>query len=93
MVGGTVIGVSCSGSEALLNVQDNHGTECAVRCGTKRADTGEEIVIHPGDEVWWQCGFVYWTPRGSCSVLCRNRDNDEETKGSDIRLEKIGYSH
>ncbi len=82
MVGGTVIGVSRRGGELLLNVKDHHyGDECAVRCEDRRADTGDAVRVMPGDQVWWQCGKVYWTP------------NHADITEGDIPLRKVGYSH
>lgn len=90
MIGGTVIGVVTKNEECLLNIQDEND-ECAVRCGNKRLDNGETIRIYPGDKVWWQCGKVYWNPEGP--YKCRYDSHDEETKGLDIPLKKIDYSH
>lgn len=88
MVGGVVIGVSRTRHETLLNVRDNnrHGDECAVRCREVRNDTNEPVQIAVGDQVWWQCGKVYWTPmpRRPCHPV---------HKTEDIPLDKIGYSH
>lgn len=94
MVGGVVIGVVARGDEALLTVADarHANDECAVRCGLRRADDGRPVSVQPGDQVWWQCGKVYWTPTGS---LCRYTDADDAFTGkvADIPLPKIGYSH
>lgn len=80
MVGGTVIGVSLKNGECLLNVKDNtYNQTCAVRCESKRADTGQPVAIMVGDQVWWQCGKVYWSAGGVAE--------------RDIPLRKIGYSH
>jgi hypothetical protein len=94
MVGGTVIGVSRRGDVTLLNVKDNTYTdECAVRCVERRDDTGEDVRVMPGDQVWWQCGKVYWTPKRGKPPVCRYRDHPGVTEGSDIPLPKVGYSH
>lgn len=92
MVGGTVIGLSRKGGETLLNVKDNtYSDECAVRCREFRTDTNEPVQIGVGDQVWWQCGQVYWTP-----AAARSGDLAQRTAGRanwDIPLRKIGYSH
>jgi hypothetical protein len=92
MVGGEAIGVSRKGGETLLNVKDRtYGDECAVRCREVREDTGEAVTVAVGDQVWWQCGKVYWTPAAS-----RSGDPAQRTNGRanwDIPLPKIGYSH
>jgi len=80
MVGGTVIGASLKNGEYLLNVKDNkYEQTCAVRCEAKRADNGHQVAVMIGDQVWWQCGKVYWSPSGVAQ--------------RDIPLKKIGYSH
>ncbi len=78
MVGGKVIGVSIKDGESLLNVQDKHGQTCAVRAATDK--------IKVGDEVWWQCGKVMWTPQGTTI-------HGKCGKDFDIQVPKIGYSH
>lgn len=95
MVGGEVVGLSRKSGETLLNVRDltYRSDYCAVRCAEKRADTGEPVRIAVGDQVWWQCGKVYWTPKRGTAPVCRYRDHDGVTAGSDIPLPKIGYSH
>jgi hypothetical protein len=95
MVGGTVVGLSRKNGETLLNVEDTRrpGDVCAVRCEERRTDTNEPIQVMPGDQVWWQCGKVYWTPKRGKAPVCRYRDHDAVTEGDDIPLRKIGYSH
>lgn len=84
MVGGEVIGVSRNQQATLLNVRDKNGQECAVKCVEKRRTDGSPVQISVGDAVWWQCGWVMWTPKWA-----------GQTKGeeSDIQLPKVGYSH
>ena len=81
MVGGSVVGVSRKDGVTLLNVEDKspYSGSCAVRCIEKRLDTGDRIVIMPGDQVWWQCGKVYWWAGGVAE--------------KDVPLPKVGYSH
>ena len=94
MVGGTVVGLSQIGDVVLLNVRDNtYSDECAVRCEAVRSDDRRRVRIIPGDQVWWQCGKVYWTPKRGNAPVCRYYDTDDVTEGSDIPLKKIGYSH
>jgi hypothetical protein len=60
MVGGKVIGTTRKGDGVtLLHVEDTHhaGDTCAVRVGGAR-----HREIRVGDEVWWRCGQVMWTP-------------------------------
>lgn len=86
MVGGTVVGISRKGGETLLNVKDRtYGDECAVRCVERRVDDGRHVHISLGDQVWWQCGRVMWTPVPCGSGPCG--------KDWDIQLPKVGYSH
>lgn len=84
MVGGTVIGVA-RGAEgvSLLNVKDSHYADtCAVRCKDDGKINGK---INVGDSVWWQCGKVYWTPKGATGKRCH--------VDYDVEMEKVGYSH
>ena len=68
MVGGEIIGVAIRSdwSHATLNVQGN-GCEQndfrSVNCKTIRKDTGTLAHFEVGDQVWWQCGVLYWSPR------------------------------
>ena len=91
MVGGKVIGLSRRGETVLLNVKDHkYRDECAVRCKEVRTDTGKRVRIAVGDEVWWQCGQVLWTPRG---VAANGPRFIKGVARYDIPLPKIGYSH
>lgn len=93
MVGGKVIGVARGAGGTLLHVQGTKGSEkndtCSVRCVERRCDNGETISVQIGDQVWWQCGRVYWTPAEVRS--------SGDTRGCgvrwDIALPKVGYSH
>lgn len=88
MVGGKVIGVARGQENTLLNVQGT-GSEsrdvCAVRCIEIRLDNGDLVCICNGDLVWWQAGYVFWTPIDS--------PHFKQGFDWDIKLEKIGYSH
>jgi hypothetical protein len=92
MVGGRVIGIARGKDDTLLHVRDNrYKTDvCAVRCVERRAETGQSVEIAVGDEVWWQCGQVMWTPRSA-------KVNYDPGVGCgtlwDIVLPKVGYSH
>lgn len=94
MVGGKVCGVSIKGDEVHISVAEKRywkdpPTYIGARvCCVRARYGGEPVKI--GDEVWWQCGKVYWTP-------CTNGVNDRPGKRCgvdyDIPLEKLGYSH
>jgi hypothetical protein len=84
MVGGRVIGTARKGDgTTLLHVQDTNqgGDTCAVRVGGVR-----HVEVRPGDEVWWQCGKVMWTPAAT-------RHGKRQGVDFDIVLQKVGYSH
>lgn len=96
MVGGKVIGIarpkaSDSARGTLLQVQDTRYKRdtCAVRVIERRIDNGDTVEINLGDQVWWQCGEVMWTPD---SVRPHNPGQGCGSKW-DIRLPKVGYSH
>jgi hypothetical protein len=84
MVGGKVIGLVKNADRYLLSVRDTNGDECAVRCGLVNLKTGEPVSIGLEDQVWWQCGKVYWTAKST-----GERPNPPE----DVPIKKIGYSH
>lgn len=92
MIGGIVIGLVRREDGALLHVQDRPPHQydcCSVRVEEKRVDDGAPVQINLGDEVWWQCGNVYWTPSGVRS----QGDPQGCGKRWDVALKKIGYSH
>jgi hypothetical protein len=92
MVGGKVIGV-VRGPDTLLNVKGTGCEEndtCAVRCLEvvaittvvkipREYPTGTKIQIEVGDGVWWQSGYLFWTPA------------DKHVQ--DVPLPRKGYSH
>lgn len=88
MVGGKVIGLSRRPDSTLLNVQDKRDN-CCVRVIEKKISNGEQVSIKLGDDVWWQCGKVMWTPAGEY------RPGADQKCGVDfdIHLPKVGYSH
>jgi hypothetical protein len=115
VVGGTIIGLAHrQDGTTLVHVADcphypKHGRAgakkgrglacpspdtCSVVC---RARHRTEMDI--GDQVWWQCGKVYWTPREPSSVFVGGQHLTSEPGGRrqgidfDIELEKVGYSH
>src|SRR5262245_48503584 len=98
MVGGIVIGLAHRhDGTTLIHVQGTRGEKgstCSVRC---RGKSRTEICL--GDQVWWQCGSVYWTPNEPASVFIGFQHYTSTPNGKrqgvdfDIELEKIGYSH
>lgn len=115
MVGGTVIGLAHRrDGTTLVHVADcphypKHGSKhtkkgrglvcprpdtCSVRC---RGKSRTEMEI--GDQVWWQCGKVYWTPKEVASVFIGDKHHSSNPGGKrqgidfDVELEKVGYSH
>jgi hypothetical protein len=98
MVGGIIIGLAHGqDGTSLIHVagtRGEKGSTCSVRCrGRNRTEMGL------GDQVWWQCGSVYWTPREVASVFVGDRHHSSVPGGKrqgidfDVELEKIGYSH
>lgn len=102
MVGGVVIGVTATEERVHVHVADcphypkhprgecPRPDTCCVYTDSKRVDTGEPVVIKPGDSFWWQCGYCYWTPEENRLLP------DSESKCGvtyDIKLKKLGYSH
>lgn len=79
VVGGKVIGVVRGPDNTLLNVQERGKDVCAVRCIEDHA-----WPVGIGDQVWWQSGTVYLTPK-------RRRGDGELPR--DIPMQKVGYSH
>jgi hypothetical protein len=82
MIGGVVIFVSVRGERTCLwcaeRLYDGFGNRAGIgdECGVYVDLDGE--IPSVGDDVWWQCGKVYWTP--------------EDERFHDRPLRKIGYS-
>lgn len=82
MVGGKVIGLARRAESTLVHVQGIGGESrqsLSVRCEERRCDNGRRVAIETGDDIWWQSGKCYWTPKQRIE--------------RDISLPKIGYSH
>lgn len=70
MTGGEIIGIieRSNHSHVTLNVQGSGCERSDTRtatCKTVRRDTGARATFDLGDQVWWQCGVLYWSPRDS----------------------------
>lgn len=61
MVGGKVVGLTyrADGTTRIVVVGTGHD---------RNRETTQMVRGHPtvavGDSVWWQCGHLYWTPKG-----------------------------
>jgi hypothetical protein len=74
MVGGKIINVVQLKNSTWIQCQDIRCQDvCAVR-------VEQNMDVKVGDSLWWQAGFVMWTPV-------------PHTGKSDIKLIKLGYSH
>lgn len=86
MVGGTVVEIcNVPGQPDVYHIDVVDGRD---KCGVRAAVTPESDRIQIGDSVWWQCGFVYWTPQ-------RRPGEARGPRGGvdyDIKIPKIGYS-
>lgn len=61
MVGGIVVGISRNeGGPTRLNVEGTRGEE-GQRLLVKVYEADDPIRL--GDKVWWQSGWVFWTPQ------------------------------
>lgn len=66
------------------------GVECdCLRIWCIDSRTYEECIVYvakvvlpikPGDSIWWQGGYAYWTPEGGHTH-------------TDVRIKKLGYSY
>jgi hypothetical protein len=74
MIGGKVIESRAEGEKTRLWVMDHRQTSDELLV---YVETQAEMP-QPGDDVWWQAGFVYWTPADHRFV--------------DQRIPRIGYS-
>ncbi len=103
MVGGVVIGITRKDGPTHLNVADcphypKHGRgdecprpdTCCVHVDEGSFAKRNRVAIQIGDSVWWQCGYVMWTPKAN-----RKPSGSGQRCGVDfdIRLPKVGYSH
>src|SRR5687767_1828015 len=81
MVGGKVIGIVRGGTmpadESKLNVEDGRD-----RCVTHCRDHG---LVRIDDIVWWQGGWVLWTPQP--------RSGDRCGIDFDIKLDRLEWPH
>jgi hypothetical protein len=87
MVGGTVIGLARKpGGETMLHVRSNRSTDqVCVDVLENRLDGGGPIEIRLGDQVWWQFGFILWTPASSYCYKCG--------EDFDIQLKMVGHTY
>jgi hypothetical protein len=73
----------------VINVHDGggcfDGNNLSVRCVEKRRSDGISVTVGIGDSVWWQAGWIMWTPEASDRLACG--------VDFDIQLPKVGYSH
>lgn len=75
-VGGKVIEViNIEPRKVWVNTFDKY-SECAIYCDPSSLPFGEKI--QPGDTLWWQGGFAYWTPKERHIV--------------EFKIKKIGFS-
>lgn len=84
MIGGTVVETIVLPDKVWINCEENDSTsQCAIY--VKRTDKARSIS--PGDSVWWQSGWAFWTPYFRC-----DRTGGKVGKDYDIALERIGFS-
>ena len=76
-VGGTVIEVVWTKDKIWVNT-DDHGDECAIYV----EPCFKAKCVCPGDKLWWQGSFAYWTPQSHV----------EGTGDYDIKIRRIGGS-
>lgn len=92
MVGGTVIEVVESASRVWVNVRDDaHPRDT---CAVYLEPAG--LVVTPGDALWWQGEFCYWTPKAKRVAECEHREHITcEGKAGvdyDIPIRRLSYS-
>lgn len=74
-VGGRVVETIVLPDKVWVNTREpQSGDECAIYVER----TNESRTITPGDSLWWQSGWAFWTPRNRAF--------------SDYRLNRIGFS-
>jgi hypothetical protein len=76
MVGGTVIEVVEVGERIWLNIRDK--TYPKDTCTIYVERNADSELIRPGDSIWWQSCFAYWTP------AARDR--------ADVKILRTGFS-
>jgi hypothetical protein len=79
MVGGVVFGTRRTERyRYAIGVQERHGTN-RLWIDVEYREGGAAVAIEPGDTVWWQGDFVYWTPKGG--------------RLQDHKIKRLSYSH
>jgi hypothetical protein len=77
MIGGTVESVTPDGERIKIVVTETT-YERADYCAIRVKPSADARAVKPGEGLWWQGGFAYWTPA--------NRSR------RDVALERVGYS-
>jgi len=94
MVGGTVIEVVPEAGRVWLNVRDIYhpNDTCAVYVERNP----QSVLITPGDALWWQGGFCYWTPQANRAEGCEHREHatclQKAGVDYDIPVPRVSYS-
>lgn len=68
MIGGRVIeicNVPNRPDVLFVNVADRPYSKIET-CGVLVENNETSRKIEIGDAMWWQCGYCYWTPQGTC---------------------------
>lgn len=87
MIGGDVSIVTDKGDVVEVQVV-GRGCERYDRLAVKVKKEGRWREIRPGDSIWWQSSWVFWTPRGG-----HLPDNARCGRDYDIKIARAGYSY
>lgn len=78
MVGGVVVTCDLLDGYALACVRDRVGSNC-LYVQLEYRPGGAASAIRPGDTLWWQGDYAYWTPEGGTV--------------EDIKIRRLSYSY
>jgi hypothetical protein len=89
MIGGMVIEVCqvpMHPEHIFINCVESVLKRNAKQCGVYVPCTVVSLRVEVGDHIWWQSGFVYWTP----AAIRRDANKVVSGVDYDVRIPRIG---
>jgi hypothetical protein len=93
MIGGIV-------TQTLRQPEGRVWVECeeeqsSRKCAIYLERTVQAEMIMPGDSIWWQGGYAFWTPFNNRPGTTKTREQWNKLRSGkdyDIRIKRIGFS-